>query len=95
VENQHDATCPPRREALELFLDRMTRQECMLVALCRELYDGSWDAVEADLRSRLEGRPYVFKLATRIVDDLDRVERLRLFEADHGVRLSDYITLDS
>lgn len=66
----------------------------MLVVLCRELYDNSWDAMEADLRSRLEGKPYVFKLATRIVDDLDRVTQLRHFEARHGIRLSDYITLD-
>ena len=66
----------------------------MLVVLKRELYDGSWDEMETDLRARLEGQPYVFKLAHRISDDLERIVRLRQFERRHGVDLGDYVTLE-
>jgi len=67
----------------------------MLVVLKRELYEGSWDEMVADLKARLEGRPYIFKLAHRIVDDLERIDRLRDSEGQFGVDLSDYVDLDS
>ena len=63
----------------------------MLVVLRRELYGGSWDDMEEDLRARLEGRPYIFKLAHRIADDLDRISRLRQFEASMDVDLTDTV----
>ena len=66
----------------------------MLVVLNRELYEGSWDDMVEDLQARLEGRPYVFKLASRIGDDLERIGRLRAFENDHDVDLGDYVRLD-
>ncbi len=66
----------------------------MLVVLKRELYEGSWDDMAADLRARLEGRPYIFKLTSRITDDLERITRLREFEAGRGVDLSDYVKLE-
>ncbi len=69
----------------------MTSEQRMLVVLKRELYEGSWDEMVADLKARLEGRPYIFKLAHRIVDDLERIERLRSFEAKYGIDLSDYV----
>ncbi len=75
-------------------MDTATRDEHMLVVLKRELYDGDWDEMEADLRSRLEGRPYIFKLANRIGDDLRRISRLREFERCHGVDLGDYVELE-
>ena len=62
------------------FVEGMTAEERMLVVLNRELYDGTWDEMVADLKARLEGRPYIFKLAYRIADDLERIERLREFE---------------
>jgi len=65
----------------------------MLIVLKRELYDGSWDDMTEDLRARLEGRPYIFKLVNRISDDLGRIERLRAFETRHEVDLSDYVEL--
>ena len=76
------------------FIDTATREERMLVVLKRELYDGSWDEMETDLRARLEGRPYVFKLAHRISDDLKRIVRLRQFERRYSVDLGDYIKLE-
>ena len=78
----------------ERFIQRATREQRMLVVLKRELYDGSWDEMEADLRARLEGKPYIFKLANRISDDLDRIAALRTFEQTHGVDLCDYVSLD-
>lgn len=66
----------------------------MLVVLKRELYEGSWDEMEADLRARLEGRPYIFRLAHRISEDLERIGRLREFERQAGVDLGDYVKLD-
>ena len=75
------------------FVEGMTGEERMLVVLNRELYEGRWDDMVTDLRARLEGRPYIFKLAHRIVDDLDRIERLRQFEERATVVLADYIRL--
>jgi len=82
------------RQARE-FVDRLSREERLLVVLKRELYEGNWDDMEADLRARLEGRPYIFKLANRISEDLQRVEGLRKFERDHGVDLAEYVDLKS
>lgn len=77
------------------FVERLGREERMLVLLKRELYDGRWDDMVADLRARLEGRPYIFKLVNRITDDLERIERLRAFEDAHGLDLSDYVQVES
>jgi hypothetical protein len=48
-----------------------------------------------DLQNRLEGKPYIFKLANRIKDDVERIGILQEFEKAHGIDLSDYIKLDS
>ena len=63
----------------------------MLVVLCRELYEGRWDEMESDLRARLEGRPYIFKLVNRISEDLTRIARLRQYEQQHGLCLGDFV----
>jgi hypothetical protein len=93
----HSVTTAPDQpgDGVERFLGRMTREERMLVVLKRELYEGSWDEMVEDLQARLEGRPYIFKLAHRIADDLDRIERLRAFERQAGVDLSDYVRMDA
>lgn len=80
---------------VQWFLDSLSGEERLLVILKRELYEGSWDEMVADLKARLAGRPYIFKLAHRIEDDLERIERLRAFEVQRGVDLSDYIRLES
>jgi hypothetical protein len=69
----------------------MTREDRMLVVLKRELYEGSWHEMAADLRARLDGKPFIFKLVHRIEDDLARIERLRTFEASADVDLGDYV----
>jgi len=76
------------------FVERLGSEERMLIVLRRELYDGNWDELEADLRARLEGRPYIFKLAHRISDDLDRIDRLREFERTHDIDLTDFVEME-
>ena len=44
-----------------------------------------------DLRNRLEGKPYIFKLAHRIQDDIARIEKLKTLEEDHNVKLADFV----
>jgi len=89
------ATAPGDAEdKVRRFVESMTSEEHMLVVLVGELYDGSWDEMTADLTARLEGRPYIFKLAYRIADDLERIAKLRRFEQDARVRLSDYVELE-
>ena len=88
------ATRDESRDHVRRFVDGLSSEERMLVVLKRELYEGTWDEMVADLRARLEGHPYIFKLAHRIVDDLERIERLRGFEQSCGVDLSDLVELD-
>jgi len=80
-------------DEVQAFVTGMSREQRMLVVLKKELYEGSWDEMLADLQARLQGKPYIFKLANRISDDIDRIKRLRAFEQAHGVDLSDYIEL--
>ena len=75
------------------FVVSMTTEERLLVVLKKELYEGSWDELLADLQARLNNKPYIFKLATRITDDIDRIKRLDEFERINNVDLSDYIEL--
>jgi hypothetical protein len=73
------------------FVSRLTEEERMLILLHRELYENSWQAMLNDLRNRLDGKPYIFKLASRIQDDIARIEKLQSFEREHNVKLSDFI----
>lgn len=63
----------------------------MLVSLRDELYDGSWDQMLKDLKDRLEGKPYIFKLVNRISADIQRIEKLRDYEKKHRINLADYL----
>jgi len=73
------------------FAERLSEEDRMLVLLQGQLYDGDWDAMLADLESRLDGRPYIFKLANRIRDDIARIQKLRDFEQKHHVNLGDFV----
>jgi len=73
------------------FVAALSEEEIMLLRLRDELYDGRWEAMLADLRDRLQGKPYVFRLAHPIQDDIDRIERLNRFERQHNVNLAKYI----
>jgi hypothetical protein len=65
----------------------------MLVILKAQLYGGEWEPMLDDLRNRLAGKPYIFKLTNRIKDDIERIERMRGFEAEHNIDLADYVDL--
>ena len=45
----------------------------------------------SDLQARLAAKPYVFKLATRIEDDVVRIRKLREFEQQYRLNLKDYV----
>lgn len=81
----------PVDEVIKAFIAGLHEEERMLVLLQKELYEGSWQEMLTDLNNRLEGRPYIFKLANRIRDDLIRIEKLWAFEREHNIKLADYI----
>ena len=73
------------------FKRSLTPEEKVLIRVRDTLYEGSWDELEADLRARLGGKPYIFKLATRIEEDLARIERLRGFERESGADVGTFL----
>ncbi|HVY61873.1 MAG TPA: hypothetical protein VHF22_09480 [Planctomycetota bacterium] len=76
-------------ETPEQFARALAREDRVLLDVRDELYAGDWDELERDLRARLAGKPYIFKLATKIEEDLARIERLRRFETARGVDLGE------
>jgi hypothetical protein len=80
-------------KAVADYVNRLSDEHKMLVALKSQLYGGSWDPMVDDLRNRLAGKPYIFKLVHRIQDDVERIEEMRRFEAEHKVDLADYVEL--
>ena len=74
-----------------MALPELSSVERDLVMLRDELYGGSWDAMLSDLKSRLEGKPYVFKLARRIEEDVRLIEELREIEKNEGVNLAEHL----
>ena len=75
------------------FVARLSDEHRMLAILKAQLYGGTWEPMLDDLQNRLEGKPYIFKLANRIKDDIDRIEQMRKFEQEHNVDLSDFCEL--
>jgi hypothetical protein len=78
-------------ERARQFVASLSEEEIMLLRLRDELYGGRWGAMLADLNDRLQGKPYVFKLAHRIQDDIERIERLNRFERQYTVDLAKYL----
>jgi len=76
------------------YVDGLSEEYRMLVVLKAQLYGGSWEPMLDDLRNRLAGKPYIFKLANRIQDDIERIEQMKRFEDGHNVDLADYVALD-
>ena len=75
------------------YVAGLSDEQRMLVILKAQLYDGSWEPMLDDLQNRLVGKPYIFKLANRIKDDIERIEQMRGFEKEHNVDLADHIEL--
>ena len=78
-------------KAVSDFVDGLSDERRMLVVLKAQLYDGTWEPMLDDLRNRLAGKPYIFKLANRIQDDIRRIEEMQEFEAEHNIDLADYV----
>jgi hypothetical protein len=79
------------REAVLDYVSRLGEEHKMLVALKAQLYGGSWAPMLDDLRNRLAGKPYIFKLVHRIQDDIGRIEEMQEFEAEHKIDLAEYM----
>jgi hypothetical protein len=75
------------------FVHNLTAEQRMLVILKKQLYDGRWESMLDDLRNRLEGKPYIFRLASRIQDDIERIEKMSAFEKENNVDLADFVDL--
>lgn len=74
------------------YVSRLGEEHKMLVALKAQLYGGSWEPMLDDLRNRLAGKPYIFKLVHRIQDDIQRIEEMQKFEAEHKIDLAECIS---
>lgn len=83
-----ESTGPTGANDIDAFVESLTDEDRMLLRLREELYESRWEDMLADLNDRLRGRPYIFRLASRIQDDLDRVQRLSRFEREKGVNLA-------
>jgi len=75
------------------FVAGLSDEHRLLVSLKAQLYGGTWEPMLDDLQNRLEGKPYIFKLANRIKDDIGRIEQMRKFEEQHNVDLAEYVEL--
>ena len=81
------------QQAVEAYVNTLGDEQKMLIALKAQLYGGSWEPMLDDLKNRLEGKPYIFKLVNRINDDIDRIIAMKNFEEENGVDLAKYIEL--
>jgi hypothetical protein len=80
-------------KAATQYVASLSQEHRMLVVLKAQLYGGSWTPMLDDLKNRLAGKPYIFKLANRINDDTERIEQMQKFEQEHGIDLADYVDL--
>ena len=81
---------PMTEERHRVFAEGLSKGERILVVLRDELYDGSWDELLGDLSSRQDEQPVIFKLNSRIDDDLCRISKLRAYEEEHGINLRSF-----
>ena len=75
-------------ERHRVFAESLSKAERVLVVVRDELYGGSWDEFQSDLRARQDRKPFIFKLNSRIDEDLSRIEKLRGFEQREEVNLA-------
>jgi hypothetical protein len=82
------------RKIVSDYVSSLSEEQRMLIILKRQLYGGGWEPMLEDLQNRLDGKPYIFKLANRIQDDIERIEQMRQFEKEQDVDLADYVEMD-
>jgi hypothetical protein len=80
-------------EAIQRFVKKLSDEHKMLVVLKKQLYGGSWGPMIEDLRNRLEGKPYIFKLTNRINEDIERIKEMREFEERYDTDLCEHVNL--
>lgn len=81
------------KTAVTDYVKTLSQEEKMLVVLKEQLYNGRWEPMLDDLQNRLAGKPYIFKLATRIQDDISRIQQLQDFEQNHKINLADFVEI--
>ena len=93
-ERKDEEAKAPANEAIQAFVQGLTDEHRMLIVLKSQLYGGQWEPMLDDLKNRLAGKPYIFKLVSRIRDDLERIRTLQQFEVSHRIDLADYVDLE-
>ena len=78
---------------LEDYIGKLSEECRMLVILKAQLYEGSWEPMLDDLKNRLYGKPYIFKLVNRIQDDIERIGQMLQFESEHNIDLADFVEM--
>lgn len=73
------------------FAKGLAETERIALIVRDELFGGSWENMRKDLEARAAGRPYVFRLASRIDEDLKAVKKLSAFEQRRKVNLAEYL----
>ena len=73
------------------YFQSLPTEEEQLIILRDFLYEGDWEEMLQDLRARQRGKPFIFKLKTRIEEDLQRIQRLKDYERRNGVDLGRYV----
>ncbi len=72
------------------YFNSLESEEEQLIILRDFLYDGDWEEMLQDLRDRQGGKPFIFKLKSRIEEDVQRINGLRSYEQEHRVNLGSY-----
>ena len=75
------------------YIAGLSNEHRMLVVLKSQLYGGTWEPMLDDLKNRLDGKPYIFKLVNRIKDDIVRIQEMKGFEEENSIDLADFIEL--
>ena len=81
------------KKAVDDYIATLSDEHRMLVVLKSQLYGGTWEPMLDDLKNRLEGKPYIFKLVNRIKDDIVRIQEMKEFEEENNIDLADFIDL--
>lgn len=81
------------KKTMNNYIAGLSDEHRMLVVLKSQLYGGSWEPMLDDLKNRLEGKPYIFKLVNRINDDLERIQEMKEFEEKNNIDLADFIEM--
>ncbi len=92
-ENSNEGVGTSVSKVISDFIAGLSDEHRMLVILKAQLYGGTWEPMLDDLQNRLEGKPYIFKLANRIKDDVERIEQMHKFEEEHNIDLTEYVEL--